>query len=197
MGRDSRLLIFVVAGLQTGCVTPVAVRSLSAGLVQTQQVYNTSLQSYFAAVEAFAAAQVQIADTQIDAVTARMNSALGARAATDLAAASTPAQRQAIIDQLVKNVAGNTGADLPLKNKIAAAAASLKQKDQELAAAYAVILAASEKLDEYVQLKKANEAAIDALVQAVIANNQKIVSIVQAITNISSDIVQSMTKAPS
>ncbi len=197
MGRYSRLLLFVVAGIQAGCVTPAAVRSLSAGLVQTQRVYAASLQSYFAAVEAFAGAQVKIAETQIDAVTSRMNSALGQRAAADLARASTPAQRQSIIDQLVKNVAGNASADLPLKTKIAAAAASLKQKDQELAAAYAVILAASEKLDEYVRLKKADQAAIDALVQAVGLNSQKIGSIVQAIADISANIVQSLTKAPS
>jgi hypothetical protein len=169
------------------------VRNLSAGLVQTQQVYSTSLKTYFAAVEAFAGAQVTIAEAQIDAVTLQMNSALGARAAASLAVASTPAQRQSIIDQLVKDVAGNASADLPLKNKITAAAANLKQKDQELAAAYAVILAASEKLDEYVRLKKADQAAIDALVQAVSLNNQKIMSIVEAIANISTDIVQSIT----
>lgn len=197
MGRCFRLLLFVVAGLETNCVTPVAVRSLSAGLVQTQRVYAASLQSYFVAVEGFAGAQVKIAETQIDAVTSRMNSALGQRAAADLARASTPAQRQNIIDQLVKNVAGNASADLPLKEKIATAAAVLKQKDQELAAAYAVILAASEKLDEYVRLKKADQAAMDALLQAVSLNNQKIMSIVEAIANASADIVQNLNPAPS
>lgn len=140
---------------------------------------------------------MKIAETQIDAVTSRMNSALAQRAAADLARAATPAQRQSIIDQLVKNVAGNASADLPLKSKIAAAAANLKQKDQELAAAYAVILAASEKLDEYVRLKKADQAAFDALLQAVTLNNQKIMSIVETITNISADIVQSLNQAPS
>lgn len=54
MGRFYRLLLLVVAGVQAGCVTPVAVRSLSAGLVHTQRVYAASLQGYFAAVETFA-----------------------------------------------------------------------------------------------------------------------------------------------
>jgi hypothetical protein len=197
MRRDFPLLLLIVVALQTGCVTPIAVRSLSAGLVQTQRVYALSLQSYFAAVEKFADAQVRIAEMRIDAVTSQMNRALGQRAAADLARAATPAERQKIIDQLVRDIAGNTGADLPLKNKIAASVASLKQKDQELAAAYAVILAASEKLDEYVRLKKADEVAINTLAQTVGVNSQKITSIVDAITKLSADIIQSITKMQS
>jgi len=189
MRRDSSLLLLIAAALQTSCVTPVAVRSLSAGLVQTQRVYALSLESYFAVVERFADAQVKVAEMRIDDVTSRMNGALGQRAAADLAQAATPADRQKIIDQLVTAIASNTGADLPLKNKIAASVASLKQKDQELAAAYAVILAASEKLDEYIRLKKVDEAAIDALVQTVGVSSQKITSIVDAITKLSADII--------
>ena len=197
MRRDSSLLLLIALASQTGCVTPVAVRSLSAGLVQTQQVYTLSLQTYFAAVEKFADAQVRIAEMRIDDVTSQMNRARGERAAADLARAATPADRQKIIDQLVRDIAVNTGADLPLKNKIAASVASLKQKDQELAGAYAVILAASEKLDEYVRLKKVDEVAINALVQTVGVNSQKITSIVDAITKLSADIIQSITKMQS
>lgn len=197
MRRNSSLLLFIAAGLQTGCVTPVAVRSLSAGLVQTQRVYALSLQTYFATVEKFADAQVRMAEMRIDDVTTQMNRARGERAAGDLARAATPADRQKIIDQLVTDIAGNTGADLPLKNKIRASVAAMKQKDQELSAAYAVILAASEKLDEYVRLKKADEAAINALVQTVGLNSQKITSIVDAITKLSADIIQSITKMQS
>ena len=197
MRRDSSLLLLIALASQTGCVTPVAVRSLSAGLVQTQRVYTLSLQSYFAAVEKFADAQVRIAEMRIDDVTSQMNRARGERAAADLARAATPADRQKIIDQLVRDIAVNTGADLPLKNKIAASVASLKQKDQELAGAYAVIVAASEKLDEYVRLKKVDEVAINALVQTVGVNSQKITSIVDAITKLSADIIQSITKMQS
>jgi hypothetical protein len=89
-----------------------------------------------------------------------MNREFGRRAGPGLDLARTPEQRQRIIDQLVKDVAGNISADLPLKRKITDAAASLKQRDQELEAAYLVILAASQKLDEYIRLKKADEAAI-------------------------------------
>jgi len=140
---------------------------------------------------------VKVAEMRIVDVTAQMNGALGQRATADLAQAATPADRQKIIDQLVTAIAANTGADLPLKNKIAASVASLKQKDLELAAAYAVILAASEKLDEYIRLKKVDEAAIDALVQTVGVSSQKITSIVDAITKLSADIIQSITQMQS
>ena len=73
-----------------------------------------------------------------------MNREFGQRASAGLDLARTPEERQRIIDQLVKDVAGNISADLPLKRKITDAAASLKQRDQELEAAYLVILAASQ-----------------------------------------------------
>ena len=94
----------------------------------------------------------------------------------------------------MKDVAGNISADLPLKRKITDAAASLKQRDQELEAAYLVILAASQKLDEYIRLKKADEAAILDLTRSVGLNSEKITSIVDEIAKLSQDLTLSMTK---
>jgi len=183
-------LLLIPVVLLTGCVTPVAVRSLSTELVTTQRAYSVSLHAYFAVVEKFADAQVKIADGRIDEITAQINREYGLRANATLTGAVTPDQRQKIIDQLVKDVTATAGADLPLKRKIADAVTSLKQKDQELEAAYHVILAATEKLDEYIRLKKADEAAINALVQAVGLNNQKILSIVDTITGLTQDLSQ-------
>src|SRR5258708_36998226 len=189
------LLLFAVA-LSTGCVTPVVVRSMSAQFVRTQLHFSLSLHSYFAAVEEFADAQVKIADYRIDEITAQMNHAYGLRAGSGLGQSATPEERQRIIDQLVKDVAGNTSADLPLKRKIIDAVATLKQRDRELEAAYLVILAASQKLDEYIRLKKADEAAIQELTRAVGLNSEKITSIVDEIAKISQDLALSMTKTP-
>jgi hypothetical protein len=195
--RGTRLLLLLCAvALSTGCVTPVAVRNMSAQLVRTQLAYSLSLRAYFAAVEKFADAQVKIADYRIDEITAQMNREFGKRAGSGLSRAATPEERQRIIDQLVKDVAGNTSADLPLKRKITEAVASLKQRDRELEAAYLVILAASQKLDEYIRLKKADEAAILELTRAVGLNSEKITSIVDEIATISQDLALSMTKTP-
>jgi len=57
-----------------------------------------------------------------------------------------------------------------------------------------VILAASQKLDEYIRLKKADEAAIQELTRAVGLNSEKITSIVDEIAKLSLDLTQSMTK---
>ena len=94
----------------------------------------------------------------------------------------------------MKDVAGNTSADLPLKRKITDAVASLKQRDQELESAYLVILAASQKLDEYIRLKKADEAAIQELTRAVGISSEQITSIVDEIAKVSQDLTLSMTK---
>jgi len=193
--RRIRLLVLLSAVASfTGCVTPVAVRSMSAQLVRTQLAYSLSLRGYFAAVEKFADAQVKIADYRIDEITSQMNREFGRRAGAGLDLARTPEERQRIIDQLVKDVAGNTSADLPLKRKITDAVASLKQRDRELEAAYLVILAASQKLDEYIRLKKADEVAIQELTRAVGVSSEQITSIVDEIAKVSQDLTLSMTK---
>ena len=166
---------------------------MSAQLVRTQLAYSLSLRGYFAAVEKFADAQVKIADYRIDEITSQMNRAFGQRAGAGLSQAATAEERQRIIDQLVKDVAANTSADLPLKRKIADAIASLKQRDQELEAAYLVILAASQKLEEYIRLKKADEAVILDLTRAVGLNSEKITSIVDEIAKVSQNLTLSMT----
>ena len=56
---------------------------------------------------------------------------------------------------------------------------------------------ASEKLDEYIQLKKTNELVIDQLVQSVSINGQKITSIVEAITRIATELSLTISKARS
>jgi DNA repair exonuclease SbcCD ATPase subunit len=188
MYRTFLFLLFLTMSFLSGCGTPVAVRSLSGQLVTTQRAYAVSLHGYFAAVEKFADAQVTIAETRIDELTAEINRQYGTRASASIAA--TPDQRQKIIDQLVKDVTANANADAPLKQKIAAAVASLKKKNQELDAAYQPIVAASAKLDEYIRLKKADEAAISSLVQTVGLNSQKIPAIVDAIVNLTQDLTQ-------
>ena len=193
MNRTFPSLLVLAMSFLIGCATPAAVRSLSGQLVTTQRIYATSLHGYFAAVEKFADAQVLIAQSRIDELTAEMSRQYGTRAGASLAAA-TPDQRQRIIDQLVKDVAAAAHADLPLQQKIAEAAANLKKKDQELEAAYQAIVASSVKIDEYIRLNKADPAAIDNLVQSVGLNNQKIPAIVDAIVSITQDLTQTFGK---
>src|SRR5882762_1263935 len=113
--RRARLLLLLsaVASL-TGCVTPVAVRSMSAQLVRTQLAYSLSLRGYFAAVEKFPDAQVKIADYRIDEITTQMNREFGQRASAGLNLARTPEERQRIIDQFVQHVVDTISARRPL-----------------------------------------------------------------------------------
>ena len=194
----SRLFPLIAASVVCAvCATPVAVRTLSAELVRTQRVYAVSLHAYFGSVEKFAEAQVKVAEIRIDEITAEINRDFAQRANSALAGAATPVERQKIIDQLIRDIGNNANADQPLKQKIEESMASLKQKDAELEAAYHAILEASEKLDEYIQLKKTNQMLIDQLVQSVSINSQKINSIVDAITKIATDLSLTISKARS
>jgi|SRR5579864_647557 len=193
MNRTFPSLLVLAMSFLTGCATSAAVRSLSGQLVTTQRVYATSLHGYFAAVEKFADAQVLIAQSRIDDLTAEMSRQYGTRAGASLAAA-TPDQRQRIIDQLVKDVAAAAQADLPLQQKIAEAAANLKKKDQELEAAYQAIVASSVKIDEYIRLNKADPTTINGLVQSVGLNSQNIPAIVDSIVSITQDLTQTFGK---
>lgn len=195
MSRPCLLLPVVAFSLLAGCGTPVAVRSLSAQLVVTERAYVVSLHSYFAAVEKFADAQATIAAGRIDELTAQINREYGRRANAGLAQPVTPEQRQKILDALMQDVANNARVDIPLKRKITDAVAGLKKQDQELEAAYQAIVAASDKLDEYIRLKKADETAIGPLIQSVGASNDKILAIVAAITAITQDLTQTSPKA--
>ena len=187
------LLLPVVA--LAGCGTPVAVRSLSSQLVVTERAYVVSLHSYFAAVEKFADAQATIAAGRIDELTSQINREYGTRANASLAQPLTPAQRQQILDTLMQDVAANAQVDIPLKRKITDAVAGLKKQDQELEGAYQAIVAASEKLDEYIRLKKADDTAIGPLIQTVAASNDKIQAVIAAITAITQDLTQTSPKA--
>jgi hypothetical protein len=194
MDRTHFLLPVLAAGLLTSCGTPAAVRGLSAQLVVTERAYVVSLHSYCAAVERFADAQVKIATSRIDELTAQINREYGTRANASLGAPLTPEARQKVLDQLMQDVSATTGADLPLKRKITDAVASLKKQDQELEASYQVIVAASEKLDEYIRLKKVDETALGPLIQAVGGSNQKILAIVDAILALTQDLTQPSPK---
>jgi len=195
MYRTCLLLPVVAFSFLAGCGTPVAVRSLSSQLVVTERAYVVSLHSYFAAVEKFADAQATIAAGRIDELTSQINREYGIRANTSLAQPLTPDQRQKILDTLMQDVAANAQVDIPLKRKITDAVAGLKKQDQELEAAYQAIVAASQKLDEYIRLKKADETAIGPLIQTVAASNDKIQAVIAAITAITQDLTQTSPKA--
>src|SRR5947209_20169578 len=136
----SRLFPLIAASVAcAGCVTPVAVRTLSSELVKTQRAYALSLHAYFGSVEKCAETQVKVAEVRLDEVTSEVNRDIAQRANSQLAGAATPEERQKVIDQLIRDVGNNANADQPLKRKIEESVASLKQKDAELEAAYQAI----------------------------------------------------------
>lgn len=158
----------------TGCATPRAIRNLSKAQLAVQKSYAQSLQDYFKVIEGFAEAQVQVADLQIDAATSKIDSNDKLIARQGIASATSDVDRQKVLDQLVSATKTNHDTTVSAKANLAALALKLKAKDAEMQKAYATIVEAQEKLDTYIQMKKADEAALDALTQAVGINQQKL-----------------------
>jgi len=116
---------------------------------------------------------VKIADYHIDEITSQMNREFGQRASAGLDLARTPEERQRIIDQLVKDVAGNTSADPRSNGRLPTLLQASNREIRNSSRLNLVILAASQKLDEYIRLKKADEAAILDLTRSVGVNSEK------------------------
>lgn len=125
-------------------------------------------------IEAFAEAQVQVADQQMDAAASKIDSNDKIIARQSIASATSDADRQKVLDQLVSDTKTNQQTTASAKVEIADLVLKLKAKDAEMQKAYATIVEAQEKLDTYIQMKKADEAALDSLTQAVGINQQKL-----------------------
>ncbi len=177
----------------TGCATPRAIRNLSQAQLAAQKSYAQSLRDYFKVIEAFADAQIQVANSQIDAAALKIDTTEKQIARQSIASATTDSDRQKALDQLVTATKNNHDTTAATKTGLADLVLKLKAKDAEMLKAYATIVDAQEKLDTYIQMKKADEAALDALTQAVGINQQKLE---QDVSEIGDIVGQISKKAP-
>ena len=162
---------FVVL-LLTGCGTPMAVKRLSAEQAQVVTNYQQSLKAYFDVIERFADAQEKAADVLIDLTMAQIQSDLK-KNAVDAVAGDTAAKRKAV-NELTASVQDNVVQAESRKAQIRDLVAKLKQKDAEMLQAHSAIVSAQDKLNEYIQMKKADEAVLDQLTAMVGVNRDKL-----------------------
>jgi hypothetical protein len=147
----------------TGCGTPMAVKKLSAEQVKVNASFELTLKAYFDVVERLAANQLAASSSIIDDTTKEAIALEKKRALNTLKNAADDAAKQKAVDDLTAAVTAESDEAASDKAQINTLVGNLKRKQKDMLAAFAAIKAAQEKLDTYIQLKKADEAAFDQL----------------------------------
>ncbi len=155
------------------CRTPEAVKRLSAEQVKTQATYEQSLKAYFSIIEQLAANQIAASSQAIDDAT---NSIIDVRKNQALKALDTAdaTGRRAIVEQLAQQTKAELETAANSKAQIGNLVSKLRAKHKEMLDAYTAIRSAQEKLDTYIQLRKADEIAVDELTAIVGVNREKV-----------------------
>jgi len=185
--------IMVLAAAANGCGTPMAVKRLSAEEVKAQVSYLGSLKAYFEVISKFVDAQVQASDFRIDRLTKDLEQEFKASAVGQLANAQDDKARRKVLDDLATKIDDNESTATQQKQKISGLVSKLKAKQAEMLEAYQNIAAAQQKLDEYIQLEKADDVALNQLAGIVGLNRDKITQSATDIANIADQVEKLFT----
>jgi hypothetical protein len=156
-----------------GCATPNAIKKLSTAQLAAQQSYTSTLRNYFTVIESFVDAQTRVTNFEIDRIANEINASYVQAARNASPGTATDADRQKALDALVANVKENEASNAAAKAQIQSLVTLLKSKDADLLKAASTITEAQEKLNTYIQMKKADEELLNSLIQIVGINQQK------------------------
>lgn len=176
------IFLLLLVSLVAGCATPKAVKQLSNEIVIINKSYNQSLTNYFLIIEQFVDAQVQLANYKLDQSFKSLNASYKELALMDLK--EKDANHDAILTSFEKSVNLNTTKTKGYKDQLAELSSQLKLKNKELLSIQANIIQAQAKLNEYVQLEKADEAIFNELLGVVGIEKGNLTNTMGDITNI-------------
>lgn len=176
------LLFLLVAFLAVGCATPAAVKQLSNEIVEINQSYHESLATYFSIIETFVDAQVQLAESLLDESDEKINASYRELAKMELEEENPDID--AILDEFENSVNENAAETQDYKAQLADLSAQLKLKNAELLRIQSSIIEAQKKLNEYVQLEKADEVIVNELLGVVGIEMGKLTNTVGSISDI-------------
>ncbi len=165
--RAGQILATLSLLVASGCGTPAAVRKLSSEQVRVSASFEQTLKGYFDIIDRLTANQLAVSNATIDETTKQIIDLRKRQANNAIKAAADDIGRQKAIDDLTSAITSEADTAAKDKAQIAELVAKLKIKHREMLAAFSVIKAAQEKLDTYIQLKKADETALDELLNAV------------------------------
>lgn len=150
-----------------GCGTPIAVKKLSAEQVKVNASFEQTLKTYFDIIEKLTANEVAVSSATVDDLTKQIIAKRKQQALNAIKNASDDPTRQKALDDLTSETQAEMQTAANDKAQIDELFAKLKNKHKDMLAAFSAIRAAQEKLDTYIQLKKADEVALDALLSTV------------------------------
>lgn len=186
MRRKILFLIISLAFLLVNCGTPQFVKSLSNEELNALVSYQTTLQKYFSVMENYTQSQIKSAEVLIKTESQSQIESYKRKATLQLKEQNADAS--AIINELVSNIQSVVEGNQEQIKQITVLLMNLKQKHREMLDAYAVILAAQSKLNDYIQLEKADEVFVNQILVSVGIQKEKIAETFDNISTIVKDI---------
>ncbi len=171
-----------------GCGTPLFVKSLSNEEMNALVSYQETLQKYFNVIENYVQLQIQSAELLIKVESQKQMELYKKKAGLKLNEPNADAS--AIMNELAANIQSVIEGDQEQIKKMTILLMSLKQKHREMLDAYAVILAAQTKLNDYIQLEKADEVFVNQILVSIGIQKEKIAATFDSINSIIKDINQ-------
>lgn len=182
--KSTIFLLFCL--LTLSCATPSSVKKLSIEIVDVNEKYHQSLKDYFSIIEKFVDAQIKVAEFLIKESDEKIETLLKKKAKIQLAEVN--ADVDAILDGLIKELNENSTSNQDDKSKLTQLSFQLKSKHSELLYIQENIIMAQKKLNEYIQLEKADELLVNEFLGIVGIQKDKLINTMNDITNIYTQI---------
>lgn len=182
--KSSILTLFCI--LTLSCATPNSVKKLSTEIVDVNEKYHQSLKDYFSIIEKFVDAQIKVAEFLIKESDEKIETLLKKKAKIQLA--QDNADIDAILDGLIKELNENFTSNQDDKSKLTQLSFQLRSKHNELLNIQQNIIMAQKKLDEYIQIEKADELLVNEFLGIVGIQKDRLVNTMNDITTIYTQI---------
>ena len=171
------LIVLSLTLISIGCPRYATIREFSREQLEAQKGMQKTLNSYMKSMEEFAENHAIVSKLYLDDLAEAEQNRLKRLAVRQLNA--NPAPDQAARDQINLKL-GSDLRDNAVKNEqdkkeIDNRISSLKAKHNEIRDAYQTIIESQEQINNYVQLKKADEVVVEQLLGRIRVNQQSIV----------------------
>lgn len=175
------IFLLLLASLVVGCATPKAVKQLSTEIADVNVKYHQALTTYFGVIEKFVDSQIKVAEFLI----ADLDEGIAKDEKKKVKKRLEDKQDiNQVLDDYEKALKSNITDSQAGLNKLAQLYAQLKSKHKELLTIQSTIIDAQRKLDEYIQLEKADEAIVNELMGIVGGQFSRVTDIVGDISTI-------------
>ncbi len=188
------LLASIFALALTACGTPQAVKSLSAEQVKAMDAFSADLKAYFGVVEQLVGNQIKQANDQLDQLSDDILALERRKVAAELQkSGKVDAQSPALV-AFTGDVKTQLAFANQLKGELADRKASLESADSRFLTAFSTLVEAQKKLDQFLQLERADERLLNELLGAVGVTRAQFDQAIDTVTTATKGVNDTMTK---